>query len=76
MSVTRPLWTIEVVAAATGGSVSGADAAISGVAIDSREVRPGDLFVAQRCHVYWPRPSRHDQPVPGPRIFNVDQFTC
>lgn len=46
MTGNRPLWTIAAVAAATGGSVSGADAAISGVAIDSREVRPGDLFVA------------------------------
>ena len=46
MTGNRPLWTIAAVATATGGSVSGADAAISGVAIDSREVRPGDLFVA------------------------------
>ncbi|NIJ33845.1 UDP-N-acetylmuramoyl-tripeptide--D-alanyl-D-alanine ligase [Sphingomonas oligoaromativorans] len=39
------LWTSATVAAATGGKASG-DFAISGVAYDSREVGPGDLFVA------------------------------
>ncbi|MDO6413491.1 UDP-N-acetylmuramoyl-tripeptide--D-alanyl-D-alanine ligase [Sphingomonas sp. BIUV-7] len=39
------LWTSAEIAAATGGSAS-ADFAVSGVAFDSREVGPGDLFVA------------------------------
>jgi UDP-N-acetylmuramoyl-tripeptide--D-alanyl-D-alanine ligase len=36
------------VAEATGGRLSGADAEVSGASSDSREVRPGDLFVAIR----------------------------
>ncbi|GAA3249448.1 hypothetical protein GCM10020258_03530 [Sphingomonas yabuuchiae] len=39
------LWTAQEIAAATGGTAS-ADFAVSGVAFDSREVGPGDLFVA------------------------------
>ncbi len=39
------LWTAEAIAAATGGTAS-ADFAVGGVAFDSREVGPGDLFVA------------------------------
>ncbi|MDX3908678.1 MAG: UDP-N-acetylmuramoyl-tripeptide--D-alanyl-D-alanine ligase [Sphingobium sp.] len=41
----RPLWTSEEIAAAVGGTASAAFA-VSGVAFDSREVGPGDLFVA------------------------------
>ena len=40
-----PLWTATEIAAATGGTAS-ADFPVSGVAYDSREVGPGDLFVA------------------------------
>src|SRR6185503_13653266 len=40
-----PLWTSDEIAAATGGSVS-ALFEVSGVTFDSREVGPGDLFVA------------------------------
>jgi UDP-N-acetylmuramoyl-tripeptide--D-alanyl-D-alanine ligase len=40
-----PLWTAAAIAAATGGSAS-TDFAANGVAFDSREVGPGDLFVA------------------------------
>ncbi|HEY0271243.1 MAG TPA: UDP-N-acetylmuramoyl-tripeptide--D-alanyl-D-alanine ligase [Sphingomonas sp.] len=40
-----PLWTSAAIAAATGGTAS-ADFAVTGVAYDSREVGPGDLFVA------------------------------
>ncbi|UYY59561.1 UDP-N-acetylmuramoyl-tripeptide--D-alanyl-D-alanine ligase [Sphingomonas sp. S2-65] len=40
-----PLWTSEEIAAATGGSPS-ADFAATGVTFDSREVGPGDLFLA------------------------------
>lgn len=39
------LWTSDEIAAATGGTASGAFS-VSGVAFDSREVGPGDLFIA------------------------------
>ena len=39
------LWTAAAIAAATGGTASH-DFAVTGVAFDSREVGPGDLFVA------------------------------
>ncbi|WP_375394805.1 UDP-N-acetylmuramoyl-tripeptide--D-alanyl-D-alanine ligase [uncultured Sphingomonas sp.] len=42
-----PLWTSAEIAAATGG-IASADFAVSGVAFDSREVGPGDLFVAMK----------------------------
>ena len=45
-STARPLWTAAEVAAATGGALHGADVAISGVTYDSREIGPGDLFLA------------------------------
>ncbi|WP_174287041.1 UDP-N-acetylmuramoyl-tripeptide--D-alanyl-D-alanine ligase [Sphingomonas bacterium] len=41
------LWTSPEIAAATGGAAS-ADFAVTGVAFDSREVGPGDLFVAMK----------------------------
>ena len=40
-----PLWTSAEIAAATGGTAS-AEFAVGGVTFDSREVAPGDLFVA------------------------------
>jgi UDP-N-acetylmuramoyl-tripeptide--D-alanyl-D-alanine ligase len=40
-----PLWTSQEIAHATGGTASG-DFAVSGVAFDSREIGPGDLFIA------------------------------
>lgn len=41
------LWTSREAAAATGGTLNGdADWAASGVSIDTRSIRPGDLFVA------------------------------
>jgi len=40
-----PLWTSEEIEAATGGSARGAFET-NGVAFDSREIEPGDLFVA------------------------------
>jgi len=42
-----PLWTAAAAAAATGGEAVGWDA-VTGVAIDTRELAPGDLFVALR----------------------------
>ena len=41
----RPLWTSDEIAEATGGRQS-QDFTVSGVTFDSREVTPGDLFVA------------------------------
>ncbi|RZJ96437.1 MAG: UDP-N-acetylmuramoylalanyl-D-glutamyl-2, 6-diaminopimelate--D-alanyl-D-alanine ligase, partial [Brevundimonas sp.] len=40
-----PLWTAEEVARATGGALYG-DFAATGVGYNSREIAPGDLFVA------------------------------
>ncbi len=45
-----PLWTARAVAAATGGEAS-ADFTVQGVALDSREVTNGDLFVAMKGEV-------------------------
>ncbi|MFB0873744.1 MULTISPECIES: UDP-N-acetylmuramoyl-tripeptide--D-alanyl-D-alanine ligase [unclassified Sphingobium] len=42
-----PLWTSAEIVQATGGAAS-APFAVSGVAFDSREVGPGDLFVAMK----------------------------
>jgi UDP-N-acetylmuramoyl-tripeptide--D-alanyl-D-alanine ligase len=41
------LWTSEEIATATGGTASG-EFAVTGVAFDSREIGPGDLFVAMK----------------------------
>jgi UDP-N-acetylmuramoyl-tripeptide--D-alanyl-D-alanine ligase len=41
-----PLWTAKAIAAATGGALTGPDFAAQGVAIDSREIATGDLFIA------------------------------
>ena len=41
----RPLWTSQEIAAATGGRSAG-NFDVSGITFDSREVEPGDLFVA------------------------------
>lgn len=41
-----PLWTIDEILAATGGSVRGDPGDVLGVSIDSRTVEPGDLFIA------------------------------
>ncbi len=45
--MTAPLWTSDAIAAATGGTASAAFEA-TGVTFDSREVGPGDLFIALR----------------------------
>lgn len=45
----NPLWTLpEIAAALDGAAVEGAADAVSGIAIDSREVKAGDLFVARK----------------------------
>jgi UDP-N-acetylmuramoyl-tripeptide--D-alanyl-D-alanine ligase len=45
MRAVRALWTASEIAEATGGTAHG-DFTVGGVAFDSREVGPGDLFVA------------------------------
>ncbi|MEJ7925512.1 UDP-N-acetylmuramoyl-tripeptide--D-alanyl-D-alanine ligase [Sphingobium sp. AN641] len=45
--MTEPLWTSDEIALATGGTPSAAFA-VTGVAFDSREVTPGDLFIAMK----------------------------
>ena len=42
-----PLWTSAEIASATNGAAS-ADFSVSGVAFDSREIGPGDLFIAMK----------------------------
>jgi UDP-N-acetylmuramoyl-tripeptide--D-alanyl-D-alanine ligase len=42
----RPLWTAEEAAEATGGTIQGGPWSVGGVAIDTRELGQGDLFVA------------------------------
>jgi UDP-N-acetylmuramoyl-tripeptide--D-alanyl-D-alanine ligase len=43
--MSKPLWTSDEIAAATGGQAT-ADFSATGVSIDSRSIEPGDLFVA------------------------------
>lgn len=45
--ITRPLWTSDAIAKAVGGTAS-APFQSNGVAFDSREVGPGDLFIAMK----------------------------
>jgi UDP-N-acetylmuramoyl-tripeptide--D-alanyl-D-alanine ligase len=42
----EPLWTSDEIVAATGGTLAGAPFDALGVSIDSRDIAPGDLFVA------------------------------
>ena len=41
-----PLWTASDIARATGGNLIGADADLGGLTYNSREITPGDLFLA------------------------------
>jgi UDP-N-acetylmuramoyl-tripeptide--D-alanyl-D-alanine ligase len=81
------LWTSDEIAAATGGTAT-AVFAVTGVTFDSREVGPGDLFVAMPGTVY----DGHkfvgaafaagaagaivSQPVSGPHILVDDTFAA
>lgn len=83
MSGAEPLWTSGAIAAATGGAASG-DFIVEGVAFDSREVGPGDLFVALKGteadgHDYVARAFAAgaagavvDRPVDGPHVQVAD----
>ena len=42
----RPLWTSAEIAAATGGTLSGAAFEATGITYNSREIVPSDLFLA------------------------------
>ena len=42
----EPLWTAEQIARTTGGEAVGAPFVVSGLSIDTRTLKPGDLFVA------------------------------
>jgi len=44
--LSAPLWTAAEAMVATGGRLSGGDWAATGVSIDTRTLKPGDLFVA------------------------------
>lgn len=46
MPDTRPLWTSAEIEAATGGRLSGAPFDAAGLTYNSREIAPGDLFLA------------------------------
>ncbi len=82
-----PLWTGAAIADATGGALS-APFAVSGVAFDSREVRPGDLFVAMKGeqadgHAFIDRARAAgaagllvDRPVEGPHVRVDDTFAA
>src|SRR5438445_6819499 len=80
------LWTSEEIAAATGGTAS-APFEVTGVTFDSREVQPGDLFVAMPGTVH----DGHkfvdgafaagaaaivSQPVDGPHVLVADTFAA
>jgi len=43
---TPPLWTAQDIAAATGGRIEGGDFSAHGLTYNSREIGPGDLFLA------------------------------
>jgi len=43
--MSNPLWTTEEIGRVTGGAVS-ANADVHGLSIDTRSLKPGDLFVA------------------------------
>jgi UDP-N-acetylmuramoyl-tripeptide--D-alanyl-D-alanine ligase len=44
--MSEPLWTTEEIARATGGQAAGGGFRATGVSIDTRTLKPGDLFVA------------------------------
>jgi UDP-N-acetylmuramoyl-tripeptide--D-alanyl-D-alanine ligase len=85
--MTPPLWTSDEIAAATGGTAS-EPFEVNGVTFDSREVRPGDLFVAMPGTVH----DGHEfvegafaagaagaivsQPVNGPHVLVDDTFAA
>ncbi|WP_446740642.1 UDP-N-acetylmuramoyl-tripeptide--D-alanyl-D-alanine ligase [Sphingomonas sp. CFBP 8764] len=82
-----PLWTSAEIAAATGG-IASAEFAVTGVAFDSREVGPGDLFVAMKGeasdgHLYLDQAFAQgaagaivSEPCAHPHVLVADSFTA
>ncbi len=87
MSNAVPLWTSAEIAAATGG-IASAEFAVTGVAFDSREVGPGDLFVAMKGeasdgHLYLDQAFAQgaagaivSEPCSHPHVLVADSFTA
>lgn len=81
------LWTASSITAATGGQASGAFQ-VSGVEIDSRDVRSGDLFVAlagettdghaflEKAFANGATAALVDRPVPYPHVLVPDTFAA
>ena len=85
--MSAPLWTSAEIAQAVNGQQSGPDFAAQGVAIDSREVSAGDLFVAlsgaRDGHAFVPAAleagaagSLASQPVAGGAIIAADTLVA
>jgi UDP-N-acetylmuramoyl-tripeptide--D-alanyl-D-alanine ligase len=85
--VSGALWTSSEIVDAVNGQPSGPEFAASGVAIDSREVQAGDLFVAlsgeRDGHAFVPAAleagavgSLTSQPAPGPTIIAADTLVA
>jgi len=81
------LWTSDEIAAATGGKAS-ASFEVTGVTFDSREVQPGDLFVAmpgtvhdghkfvEGAYAAGAAGAIVSQPVSGPHVLVADTFAA
>ena len=81
------LWTSQEIAAATGGTASAAFE-VNGVTFDSREVQPGDLFIAmpgtvhdghqfvERAFASGAAAAIVSQPVDGPYVLVEDTFAA
>ncbi len=81
------LWTSDEIAAATGGNTS-ASFEVTGVTFDSREVGPGDLFVAmpgtahdghtfvESAFAAGAAGAIVSQPVDGPHVLVADTFAA
>jgi UDP-N-acetylmuramoyl-tripeptide--D-alanyl-D-alanine ligase len=85
--MSEPLWTSAEIAAATRGRSGGAAFAVAGVEIDSRLVRPGDLFVALKGardgHDFVPTALAAgaagvlaSEPVAGPTVIAADTLVA
>ena len=82
-----PLWTSDEIATATGGTAS-ASFEVTGVTFDSREVQPGDLFIAMPGTIHdghkfvegafaaGAAGAMVSQPVSGPHVLVADTFAA
>jgi UDP-N-acetylmuramoyl-tripeptide--D-alanyl-D-alanine ligase len=87
MADPAPLWTSAEIEAATGGRLEGPAFAATGVSIDSRDIAPGDLFVAlageRDGHDFivgalgrGAAASLASRPGPGPRVIAPDTLVA